>query len=95
MQERLLSVFANAEKVDYTDDGIESLASQVEAELAEGETPKQGVRFLQPGSSAVTAPREADVSQADKAARILRDVEFVAAYAGAIQKVEVRGRISL
>jgi hypothetical protein len=95
MQERLLSVFANAEKVDYTDDGIESLASQVEAELAEGETPKQGVRFLQPGSSRVTAPREPDVSQADKAARTLRNVEFVAAYAGAIQKVEVRGRISL
>jgi hypothetical protein len=95
MKERLLAVKANAEKVDYTDDGIESLVSQVEAELAEGETPKQGVRFLQPGSSTVTAPAEADVAQADKASRTLRDVEFVSRYAGAIQKTEIRGRISL
>ena len=43
----------------------------------------------------VEAPRAADVSAANKAARLLPDITFRATYQGAISKVEISGTISV
>lgn len=43
----------------------------------------------------VNVPKVADISAADKAARTLRNVTFSAVYAGAIQKVEIQGSLSI
>lgn len=92
IQEFVFRVLVANPKVPYTDAGIASIQAEV-------------MRVLQLGISndfiasdpapTVTVPRAADVSPADKAARILRNVKFQATLSGAIHAVVIRGNVSV
>lgn len=92
LQERIFGVLANLDKIPFTDPGIAAVEAEVRAQLLEGIT--NGFLADTP-DFIVTVPLAADVSAADKANRILPDVEFTATLAGAVHKVEISGVISL
>jgi uncharacterized protein DUF3383 len=88
--ERVYAVQANAEKIDFTDDGIAQIEAEVRAQLADAE----GRRFIAAGWT-VTVPKAANVSTLDKGARLLKDVKFNATLAGAIHKVVIDGTVKV
>ena len=89
LEERLFSLLVNNPKIPYTDEGVALVVAEIEAQLQEAQD--RGV--LAPGW-AVTAGAVADADDADKAARILRDVEFTATLAGAIHTINVVGTVT-
>lgn len=92
MQEFVFQVLLNNPKVPYTDAGIASVQAEVMKALSLGVSNN----FLSPSPAPmVTVPLAANVSNADKAARILRNVRFTATLTGAIHVVEIRGNLSL
>lgn len=92
MQERAFTTIANAKKVPYTNRGIGQIEADVRAQLAEA----VDIGFLadEPAFT-VSVPDALTVPAADKANRVLRNVSFVATYAGAIHRGEIRGTIGL
>lgn len=90
MQERLLQLLANAEKVPFTQPGITSLENEVRAQLAEAVT--KGVIT---DTFTVTPPLVGNVSSTDKANRVLNNLDFTATLQGAIHQVTVNGNVSL
>jgi len=97
IQERVYTVLLNNPKLPFTDQGIQAVVGEVVGALQEAVT----VQLLAPPdeegnpSFVVTYPRASEVSAADKAARLLPDINFTAKYAGAIHKTEINGTISL
>lgn len=90
IQSYVYSVLVNNPKVPYTDAGITSIEAQIRRALAQGVSNN----FLTDDPApVVTVPKAANVSSADKAARILRNVTFQATLAGAIQAVVIRGTV--
>ena len=92
LRERVYGLLANARKVPFTDAGVDMVRNVVLAQLREGIG--AGLLAASP-EPVVTVPLVADVSTADKAARLLPDVEFSATLAGAIHAVEINGVISV
>lgn len=92
LSERLFGRLANASKIPYTDAGIAILEAEVRAQIKEGIA--VGGIATDPAPT-VTAPKAADASSADRAARLLRNLRFTFTYAGAIHKILVSGNISL
>lgn len=90
IQERLFALLVNNPKVPYTDAGIGLVLAEVRAQLKEAEA----VGVLDAGWS-VTATKAADQASADRAARILRGVEFQARLAGAIHTINVIGTVTV
>ncbi len=90
--EQIFADLANADKIPFTDQGISIPESEVKSVLQDGIA--SGFLAADP-APVVTVPRAADVSDADKAGRVLPDIAFTARIAGAIHKVEVEGVISL
>jgi hypothetical protein len=98
MRERVFGLLVGAEKVPYTDAGVDLVAAQVRAQLRQGVS----VELLAPGipgsttdpPPVVTAPLVADVDPVDRANRVLPDVEFSARLAGAIHAVQINGTVS-
>jgi hypothetical protein len=88
--ERIYGKLAALKKMPFTDEGIQVVKAEIEAQLQEDET----FKALAPGWT-VTVPKAANVSALNKAARLLPDVQFNATYAGAIHKVEIEGTVSL
>lgn len=94
IQADIYGALVNVDKIPYTNAGIDVVSNQVLGVLntaigmgiLSGESGKEPV---------VTTPDVADVSAADKAARLLDDVIFTAYYAGAIHKVQITGYISV
>lgn len=94
-------ILVNSAKVPYTDAGIASVQNALTQPLKAG----QNAGGISPtayddskkqiGGYYVTVPRLQDVSTQDKPHRILNNVKFVAFLAGAIQKVMVRGSVTL
>lgn len=76
------------EKIPYTDVGITIIQAVVEAVMKQGER----VGHFTPESTTVTVPALADVTPADKTARLLR-LSFVGELAGAIEKATVNGSL--
>lgn len=96
IQERLFILLANAKKIPYTDPGIALVESEVRAQLKEGEDAGGLVPGnLLSGDAYVTVPKAASVNPADKAARVLRNVNFLHQLAGAIHGIKVNGTITL
>jgi hypothetical protein len=98
LEEGIFTLLAAADKIPYDDGGIAAVESVVRQKLdaaitAGFLTPRPDLYAGQPYN--VVVPASADVSQADKAARILRNVEFTATIAGAIHKVVVEGRVAV
>lgn len=92
MQERIVALQAQNEKIPFDDGGIEAVKGEVIAQI------KDGIRVKLLTSSpayAVSAPKAADVSDADKRLRKLPGVEFTAPLAGAILLVEISGTLTV
>lgn len=87
--ERVFGGMAAVNKVPQNDRGITSIVSQIRAQLGTDEDRE----VLMPGWE-VTAPKAADVPQADRDNRNLPNVDFSCVYAGAFHKVQINGTIA-
>jgi hypothetical protein len=89
--ERVITKLLAANKVPFTDPGVAVIEGETRAELIAGE--RDGA--LREGQSTVSVPKVADVSTAERAARLVPDVKFTAQIAGAIQAANINGVISV
>jgi len=92
MQERVVALQAQSEKVTFDDAGITAVTGEVIAQI------KDGIKVKLLTSSpayAVSAPKAADVSDADKRLRKLPGVQFTAPLAGAIVLTEISGTLTV
>jgi hypothetical protein len=92
IKERIFGVLINNPKVPYTDAGVDLMRAQVLAQLNQGIT--AGGLAADP-APVVTAPLVADIDPADKAARVLPDINFTATLAGAIHQLVITGVLSV
>lgn len=92
IKERIFGVLINNAKIPFTDTGVDLMRAQVLAQLNQGIT--AGGLAADP-APIVTAPKVADISDADKANRILPDIFFQATLAGAIHKLVISGVLSV
>jgi hypothetical protein len=90
IESAVYSVFVNNDKVPYTNKGIAQVENAIRGVLQQG----QDNGGLAAGWT-VTVPDVADVSSQDKAARVLNNVRFDATLAGAINKVNIQGFVSV
>lgn len=91
LREAVFSALVNNRKLPYDDSGITAVVGLVKGVL--NEAAARGI--LQADSIQVTAPKYADIPQADKVARHLPGVKFTALYQGAIHRVTIQGTISV
>ncbi|MCK5610319.1 DUF3383 family protein, partial [Candidatus Pacearchaeota archaeon] len=91
ISEAVFTLLVNADKVPYTDPGVEMIKTEIQAIL------EQAVdnNVLVENTITITAPKVADVSSVDKANRFLPDIKFGATLAGAIHKVKIDGKLSV
>ncbi len=95
LQIDIFAALAANPKIPYTNIGIAIITGVIGARLnanVETETTARGLA-RKPAPS-VQAPREEDVLQADKVARLLQNVTFDGKLAGAIHSVSVTGRLA-
>lgn len=92
LRERIFGLLKNNLKIPYTDAGVNLVVAEVKAQL--DDAINAGILAANPAPT-VTAPKVADISDNDKANRILPDIEFTATTAGAIHSVVINGIISL
>lgn len=90
MQADIYTMLVQQDKVPYTDKGIASVEAKVRAAL-ESAIDRNFIASI----TSISTPAAADVSAANKAARLLQDVEFVAVLAGAINTIEVQGVVTV
>lgn len=90
MQERILQLLANSDKIPFTSSGITALENEVRAQLQEA----VGNNVIT-SDYTVTPPAIEDVSSTDKANRVLGDLDFSATLAGAIHQVTINGSVSV
>lgn len=90
LQEAVFSLLVNTDKVPMSDVGISMVAGAVSSVLAAAES--AGV--LISGSSEITVPKYADLTEAQKLAREL-PVSFTAKLEGAIHFVSITGSVSV
>ena len=91
MQERIIAVQVNNDKVPFTDGGIASVVAEIRAELQAG---VDAGGLASDPKPVVSYPRASEVSSVDRAARRLTGVTFSARLAGAIHAVEITGNIT-
>lgn len=90
VQERIVSLMANNDKVPYTDAGIQLIRGQVDAQILAGIT----ATIVDPAQDWWTSvPSAAGVDPNDKIQRVLRDVRFQFVLQGAINKVLIKGTV--
>ena len=89
--ESVYQTLVSAEKVPFTDAGVNQLVNKVTAELNEAVT--DGILKADPAPIVKTVP-VSEVSTADKGTRTYNDITFSAEYAGAIHKTKIVGKIS-
>ena len=90
IEEECFGALVNVEKIPFTDTGIGVVVGIVSAVL--NEAYKKGIVK---DDYTVSAPLASEVSDTDKAARLLPDVTFSANMQGAIHFMEIRGTVSL
>ena len=90
MQERLLQLQANSDKIGYSGSGITALENEVRAQLEEA-----AGRNVITAAFTVTPQAIEDVSDTDKSARIYGGMNFSAVLEGAIHSVTVNGLVSV
>lgn len=90
MEERIFAALVNNPKIPYTDSGISIIGAEVSAQLQEAED-----RGVIDSGWTVTLPTAAGQATADRAARILRDLDFAARLAGAIHTVNIAGTVTV
>jgi Protein of unknown function (DUF3383) len=90
LDERVVLLFANNDKVPYTDAGIQLVRSQVDAQILAGIT----ATIVDPAQTWWTsAPAVADVDPNDKLQRVLRNVRFQFVLQGAVNKAQINGTV--
>lgn len=92
LQENVFAAMKNATKIPFTDSGIAVIENEVRGVMALGVA--QG-GFTNDPAPTVTVPKAADVSNTDKANRLLPDISFTAALAGAIHALEINGVVTV
>lgn len=90
MQERIFNLLINSPKIPFTGAGITLIENQVRKQLSDG----VAIGLLSEIIS-VTVPKIEDISLSDKENRLLKGISFVAVLAGAIDKVEIRGNVTV
>lgn len=90
MQERILQLLANSDKIPFTDAGVTALENEVRAQLEEAVS-----NDVITSDYAVYPPAVANVSATDKANRVLGDLDFTATLAGAIHTIIINGSVSV
>lgn len=93
MAEDLFSLLVNSDKIPFTNPGLGAIESKIRYWLNRAESADVGL--LVPGESVINMPKLADISAADKLARWLKNVTFSGKYAGAVHKIEIRGKLSV
>lgn len=91
MQERVLAVQVNNDKIPFTDRGIALVVAEVRAQL------QQGVNvggIADDPAFTVSYPRASEVSSSDRAARRLSGVTFNGRLAGAIHELDITGNVT-
>ena len=91
IQQLVLTLFAQEDKVEFEDSGIEAVKSQLKAGLEQGVTYK----ILKKGAYTIECPTADEVDAAAKSERMLPDVKFNAPLSGAIHKVAINGVVTL
>lgn len=99
MQKRIYNALIVNKKVPYTSAGITLIENQMLASLKQGQA-NGGIAETEydedgnaiPGFT-TSVPKATSVSEADKAARILKNCKFTARLAGAVHLVEVNGTL--
>lgn len=88
------ALLANAPKLPYTASGLAAIEGSIRGSLAKGKkNPNPG---LDPDyQSQVTVPGVAAQSTTDRAARIVRGIEFQDRLSGALHNLIIRGRVSV
>jgi hypothetical protein len=94
IQEAVLSVFQNVEKVPYTNEGIALITGAVQGVLF-AHTKNPFNALTKDPAPFVEAPLASEVDLADKAERLLPDVTFSAQLTGAIHAVNISGTVSI
>lgn len=90
--EDVFSLLASSPKIPYTDIGVAAVENVVRGDMKKA----VNVGFLAADPApVVTVPLVADISIADKAARLLPDVNFSGTLAGAVHKVVITGTVSV
>lgn len=92
MRENIFGALKNADKVAYTDSGINIVVNEVWGVI--GLAISQTI-FTNDPAPTVTALRAKDVSSVDRGNRLLPDVNFIARLAGAIHAVQVNGIVTV
>lgn len=92
LTERVFSRLVNLEKIPFTDAGITVIEAEVRNQLNDGID--QGLIAADPVPT-ISVPLAADVSTANKTARLLPDVSFQATLAGAIHFVTIEGVLAV
>jgi len=91
IQTTIFNYLIEADKIPYTDSGITMIRNQLSSRLSNAVS----IGILAPDPApAITVPKVIDVPEIDKQNRILRNIDFTAVLAGAVHKVEVRGKVS-
>lgn len=88
----LYEILLNSPKLPYSSLGISQVKNSIINRLRLAQD--QGILTLDTEPT-VTVPEILDVSAADKANRVLNDVTFTGVLAGAIQKINVQGTVTL
>lgn len=92
MQSDVLDALANAEKIPYTDAGVDVIKGCIAGTLGRGVAVGGLAKAPEPS---VEAPLVADISSANRGTRTLPDVTFLGRLAGAIHYVNVSGVLSV
>lgn len=89
MQERLLQLLGNSDKIAYTQAGVTALENEVRAQLQEAVA-----NNVITSDFVVTPPLVENQSAVNRASRILGAIEFSATLSGAVHDVTVTGTVS-
>lgn len=89
IQNLIFEVLANADKVPYTDTGVQMIVSPLKKGLDEG------VKYDILASYEVEYPKVAEISNTEKGNRFLPNVKFTGVLSGAIQGTRIDGTVTL
>jgi hypothetical protein len=90
LEERTVFIFANNDKIPFTDAGVDSFRGEYLNVLGQGVIDGG---FTDDPAPTVTFPRVADISAINKASRTLPDGKFGAVLAGAIHNLRLDGTV--
>lgn len=90
MQERAYDVLRNVDKLPQNDRGINAIGSEVMGQLQTDEVAEK----ILPGWT-ISIPKIGDISDANRAARVLDAIEYSCVYSGAFHTVKINGVITV